>query len=130
MNTSNLDNLQTLSKSIEADTQDLVKREAAVDKLRADLADRAARFAKLAHSVSVAAARPQAGTAPQVAKSNGPKPAQRTKRARHRKAKGVIQFRDPANPKHEWTGRGTVPNWITESGKGKEAFRVGGQSGA
>ena len=44
-----------------------------------------------------------------------------------KKSKGrrlPIKFRDPANPRHVWTGRGKTPEWITASGKDKSAFRI------
>lgn len=57
---------------------------------------------------------------------NHAKPKAATPR-RPKSGKGVIRFRDPANPEHTWTGRGKQPNWYKAglaSGKTKEAFAV------
>ena len=34
------------------------------------------------------------------------------------------KYRDPVSGK-EWTGRGLMPKWITQSGKDKDAFLIG-----
>ncbi len=44
-----------------------------------------------------------------------------------RKSKGLIRFRDPANPDKTWTGRGTQPNWFKAglaAGKSRADFAV------
>ena len=128
MNTSNLENLKSLSKAMDHDTERLIEKEAEVDKLRAALAERAARFAKLAHSVRTDISRPQATTPlPKVATQVAPLK-QAKRKGKGKKVKGVIRYRDPENPKHAWTGIGTTPNWIKQSGKGKEAFLVSGSA--
>jgi DNA-binding protein H-NS len=42
-------------------------------------------------------------------------------------AKVPIKFRDPANPNHEWSGRGVRPKWLQaylEQGRSIDEFRV------
>lgn len=43
------------------------------------------------------------------------------------KAKGVIKFRNPEDPRQTWTGRGKRPKWLTDkldSGRKLEEFAV------
>jgi DNA-binding protein H-NS len=42
-------------------------------------------------------------------------------------SKVAVKYRDPENPKHEWTGRGMQPKWLRgliEQGRSLEEFSV------
>ncbi len=44
-----------------------------------------------------------------------------------KKSKGMVRFRDPANPSKTWTGRGTQPGWFKAglaAGKSRADFAV------
>ena len=42
-------------------------------------------------------------------------------------SKVAVKYRDPGNPKHQWTGRGVKPRWLRElleQGRTLEEFKV------
>ncbi len=44
-----------------------------------------------------------------------------------RGGKVAVKYRDPANPKHQWTGRGMKPKWLRElieQGRSLDEFAV------
>lgn len=124
----NLATLQSLSDEIATGTKTLASREAEVEKMRAELSARAQRFAILAHLVREREAAPSKSATPVQAqpstKNGSAKPAvQKSKARKAKRAKGIMRYRDPATGR-EWSGFGTVPGFIKESGKDKSAFLI------
>lgn len=96
-----------------------------IARLREDLESQLSRVTGLAAKVAKPAALPVAKTAPVMAQTAPPQV--KTTKPKARKAKGVIRFRDPANPDKTWTGRGTQPGWYKAglaAGKSKQDFAV------
>ncbi len=92
-----------------------------IARLREDLESQLSRVAGLAARMAKPTPVEAVKTAPVV---TTPKVA--TKRP-VRKAKGVVRFRDPANPDKTWTGRGTQPSWFKAglaAGKSRADFAV------
>lgn len=65
------------------------------------------------------------------ATTNGPTVAQKIQKAKVKaKAKskpGKVLFRDPANQKNQWTGRGPAPKWLAayeKAGRNRSEFSV------
>lgn len=89
--------------------------------LRSFLEDTQAKLARYveAAGMSMPATQVTAVTAKPVDGNGHRKPAKRTKGRRL-----PIKYRDPENHRHVWTGRGKTPDWITRSGKDKQAFRI------
>ena len=128
--------LSKLAGELQSGTTRLIERVAKHDneaaeiaRVQADLKSRADRFAALAAASRVETdkvlgkvAKP-AVAAPAV---NGPKTKKAVRaRKRNRKAKGPIKYRDPVTGKG-WTGMGTVPDFIKNSGQDKSAFLIEG----
>lgn len=92
-----------------------------IARLREDLVSQLGRVTGLAATV----AKPVAKAAPVVTQTAPPQV--KTTKPKARKAKGVVRFRDPANPDKTWTGRGTQPGWYKAglaAGKSKQDFAV------
>lgn len=124
--------LQTDTVALAERTQKHDSEAAEIARVRADLSKRADTFAKLAADTRAHLAKVMGQAQPKAAPvGNGqPKPmatkaakAVKAKR-RNRKPKGQAKYRNPDNPKQTWTGIGTVPGFIRESGKPKEAFLI------
>ena len=95
-----------------------------ISRLREDLESQLSRVTGLAAKVVKPAAVPVAKTAPVVAPQ-----IKTTKPKAKKSSKGVIRFRDPANPEKTWTGRGTQPGWYKAgiaAGKTREHFAIPG----
>ena len=98
--------------------------------LRADLLSQLGRMESLSAKVAKVAKPVSAVVAKAAPVANGPvaaksAPAKRTRAKRA--AKGVVRFRDPENPAHTWSGRGTNPAWFKAgiaAGKSKDYFAV------
>lgn len=121
-----------LASALKTDTAALVERTVKHDseaqeisRVRSDLSRRAEVFAKLAADSRAHVAKVLSQPAAKVANGEKPKPAVKAKRARkrNRKAKGTPKYRDPVTGQ-TWTGMGTEPNFIKQSGKGKDAFLI------
>ncbi len=92
-----------------------------ISRLREDLESQLSRVAGLAAKMGKPAP-VEAVKTPTVVATPKIAPKRPTK-----KSKGVIRFRDPANPDKTWTGRGTQPHWFKAglaSGKSREHFAV------
>ena len=106
-------NIETLSES---------ELSALVDKANQALRERQASKRKetLAQIMALAAS---VGVAVEILEK-GPRP---NGGAAAKGSKVAVKFRDPANPKHKWTGRGMAPVWLRAleaGGRSREEFRV------
>lgn len=101
-------------------------RQTAQVDLRAYLQSTEAKLAQLVQAAGMAmpVATPHQVITPKAANNGNGTHKATPKKAKRKGRKLPIKYRDPANPRHVWTGRGKLPDWITQSGKGKEAFRV------
>jgi DNA-binding protein H-NS len=63
-----------------------------------------------------------------VSADGAPKPKRKPRARKTTKGpKGVVKFRNPANPEQTWTGKGRKPNWINEglaAGKTLDDFAI------
>lgn len=127
--------LTKLASSLETETRALAARTAkhdseaeAIARQRDELSKRASTFARIASDSRAHTAKVLAQPAVKV--TNGtPKPVAKKAKARKRNRKpiGAPKYRDPDTGK-TWTGMGTLPDFIKNSGQPKEHFLIQGQS--
>lgn len=96
-----------------------------IARLRQDLESQLSRVTGLAAKVAKVATAETAKAPPAIAAT----PQTKTPKAKVRKAKGAMKYRDPENPEKMWSGRGTNPRWFKAgiaSGKSPEYFAIPG----